>query len=103
MARIYTINEIKEISFPIFKQYPMIKKAYLFGSYVRHEADEQSDLDIIIALDSYDTHSKKIAYGVMVDLEEVFSKQIDVITEENANKIMPKTTNRDKVLIYEQI
>ena len=53
--KIYTIDEIKQLSNQVFRQYPMIKEAYLFGSYARKEADEQSDLDFIIVLDSYDT------------------------------------------------
>lgn len=101
--KIYTIDEIKQLSNPIFRQYPMIKEAYLFGSYARKEANEQSDLDFIIVLDSYDTQSKKFAYCSMVDLEDVFSKQVDVISEENANSIMPRTMERDKVVIYERI
>lgn len=102
-TKIYNLDEIKKLSNPVFQQYPMIKEVYLFGSYARKEADEQSDLDFIIVLDSYDTKSKKYAYCSMIDLEDVFSKQVDVISEENAKQIMPKTMNRDKVIIYERI
>ena len=28
-----------------------VKKAYLFGSFARNEADEQSDIDILVELD----------------------------------------------------
>lgn len=101
--KVYTLDEIKQLSSSVFKQYPMIKEAYLFGSYARDEANEQSDLDFIIVLDSYDTQSKKFAYGSMVDLEDIFSKQVDIMSEENAYKIMPKVMDRDKVRIYERI
>ena len=39
----------------------------------------------------------------MIDLEDVFSKQVDVISEENAKQIMPKSMNKDRVIIYERI
>lgn len=42
-----TIEKIKEIITPICKSYG-IKKAYLFGSYVRGEATEKSNVDIRI-------------------------------------------------------
>ena len=101
--KVYTLDEIKQLSSSVFKQYPMIKEAYLFGSYARDEANEQSDLDFIIVLDSYDTQSKKFAYGSMVDLEDIFFLHLDIMSEENAYKIMPKVMNRDKVRIYERI
>ena len=45
--KIYTFEEIKEITKVIFEKYN-IKKAYLFGSYAREEAKEDSDIDIMI-------------------------------------------------------
>lgn len=33
---------------------------YLFGSYARHEADEESDVDVLIVLDRVDNYSKEI-------------------------------------------
>ena len=41
-----------------FKTKPVLK-AYLFGSYVREEADSQSDVDILVDLD----YSERIGLG----------------------------------------
>lgn len=48
--KIYTIEEIKTITYKIFKKYN-IKEAYIFGSYARGEATRNSDIDIIIKKD----------------------------------------------------
>ncbi len=100
--KIYNIDEIRSISKSIFSQYPNIIRAYLFGSYARNEQTKESDLDFMIVLNSYETKLKKKTYEVGVDLEDIFDKQVDIITEENAAKIMSKNMERDKVLVYER-
>lgn len=42
----YNIEEIKRIILPILQRYG-VKRAGLFGSYVRGEAKERSDIDIL--------------------------------------------------------
>lgn len=37
-----------------------LKGVYLFGSYARNEADEESDMDILIVLDRVDSYSEEI-------------------------------------------
>ena len=39
--KVYTIEEIKEMIYDILKKYG-IEKAYIFGSYARGEANQQS-------------------------------------------------------------
>jgi Predicted nucleotidyltransferases len=51
-----------------FKSSPVLK-AYLFGSYVRGDADNQSDIDILVDLD----YSQKIGlrfFQMKIDLEK---------------------------------
>ena len=38
-----------------------LKEIYLFGSYARNEADEESDVDVLIVLDRVDDYSMEIA------------------------------------------
>lgn len=47
---IYTINQIREKSKNIFDKQDFVKEAYLFGSYARGEATENSDIDFMIVL-----------------------------------------------------
>ena len=52
--KIFTFEEIKNIVRPILKKY-RAEKAILFGSYARKEANENSDIDImVIGGDSFD-------------------------------------------------
>ena len=76
---IYTIDEIKERAFPVIQKYN-IPAMYLFGSYARGEATEESDLDFLV--DTTDTGlTSLLALGALYcDLEEVFQKSIDLIT-----------------------
>lgn len=38
-----------------------LRGVYLFGSYARNEADEESDLDILIVLDRVDSYAREIS------------------------------------------
>ena len=45
--KIYTFEEIKRIVNPILQKY-RAEKGILFGSYARKDADENSDIDIMV-------------------------------------------------------
>ena len=45
--KVFTIEEIVSLVKPIAEKYG-IKEIYLFGSYARGEADEDSDLDFLV-------------------------------------------------------
>ena len=49
--KIYTLEEIKKVVTPVLKK-GGAQKAIVFGSYARGDADEYSDLDIIIIKDT---------------------------------------------------
>jgi len=44
---IYTIEKIKDVVKPIADKYS-VQSVYLFGSYARGDADENSDLDFLV-------------------------------------------------------
>ncbi|MBS1528053.1 MAG: nucleotidyltransferase domain-containing protein, partial [Bacteroidetes bacterium] len=55
-----------------------VKKAYVFGSYSRGEADETSDIDILVELD----HSMPIGmkYFTYADnLQSLLKKKVDIV------------------------
>lgn len=77
-----------------------VKKAYLFGSYARNEADKNSDLDILVELD----HSRPIGmkfFGYQVELEDLLKLKVDLVSVEGLSKYVKSFVDKDRVLIYE--
>ncbi len=76
---IYTIEEIKNIVFPIAEEYNL-KAVYLFGSYARGTANEKSDIDLLIDTEGSGIKSLFQLGAVYCAFEEAFGKEIDLIT-----------------------
>lgn len=74
---VYKIEEIAERVRPIAERYG-ISKVYLFGSYARGEATEESDVDLLV--DAENVRGLFALGGVYTDLEEVLNKKIDLVT-----------------------
>lgn len=92
-------TEIKKRSREIFEDNDFVKKVYLFGSYARGDANEKSDIDFLIET------NREVGlefFGLYDYLQEEFKKSVDVITVEEAMKIMGSHIEKDKVLIYER-
>ena len=55
-----------------------LKGVYLFGSYARREAGEESDIDVLIVLDRVDRYSEEIEWTseLVSDLSLSFGKSI---------------------------
>jgi hypothetical protein len=73
-----TTEQIKQTVSEYFKDKP-VKKVYLFGSYARGEANEESDVDLLVDLD----YSEKIGwqfYGWHEELKNLFNKKVDVVS-----------------------
>lgn len=100
--KIYTLDEIKNIAQPVFASYDSIERAYLFGSYARNEATRKSDLDFMVVLKNDEVESFKDELRVSSDLMEAFDKHVDTINNFEVYQIMPRTFERDKILIYEK-
>ena len=76
---VYTIQEIKNKVLPILEKY-RITAMYLFGSYARGDATEESDLDFLIDTTGTELTSLLRLGALYCDLEEAFQKPIDLIT-----------------------
>lgn len=78
-----------------------VKKAYVFGSYARNEANAASDIDILVELD----HSKPIGmkfFTYTTELEQLLHKKVDLITIEGLSRHVKPLIEKDKILIYER-
>jgi predicted nucleotidyltransferase len=81
-----------------FKTKPVLR-AYLFGSYGREEADEQSDVDILVDLD----YSAKIGLGFVqmkLELEDLLDKKVDLVSSGGLSKYIKPIIDNEKRLIY---
>lgn len=76
---IYTIEEIKSRVLPVIQKYN-IPAMYLFGSYTRGEATEESDLDFLVDTTGTRLTSLLSLGELYCDLEEIFQKEIDLVT-----------------------
>lgn len=83
-----------------FRTRPVLK-AYLFGSYVRGEADMQSDIDILVDLD----HTKTIGLQFIqmkLDLEKILNSKVDLVSSNGLSKYIKPIIDGEKQLIYAQ-
>ncbi|ANI90788.1 hypothetical protein A9P82_13390 [Arachidicoccus ginsenosidimutans] len=102
---VLTIEQIKETVQDYFKDKP-VKKVFLFGSYARNEAANESDVDLLIDLDK----TQKIDWSILGwsgDLQKKFQNNVDVITnvekpEHTSNWNFIKRINKEKFLLYEK-
>ena len=76
---VYTIQEIRSKVLPILVKY-RIPAMYLFGSYARGDATEDSDIDFLIDTSGTELTSLLRLGALYCDLEEAFQKPIDLIT-----------------------
>ena len=91
---LYSIDEIKHIITPIAIKYKL-KAVYLFGSYARGTANENSDIDLLV--DTTDTDLDTLfRLGALYDeISNAFTKEIDMITVSSLEQ--PAIRNSDIV------
>ena len=72
---IYTLERIKDIVSPIANKYN-VQSIYLFGSYARGEANENSDLDFLVF--GGENFKATNIFALAEDLRIAFQKPVDV-------------------------
>ncbi|MDE6731787.1 MAG: nucleotidyltransferase domain-containing protein [Oscillospiraceae bacterium] len=104
---VYKIEEIAERVRPVAEQYKL-SKVYLFGSYARGEATEESDVDLLVGAEN--VHGFAFG-GLYNDLQEALGKELDLITlrglysEYRTDWLSVRLRNaieRDRRLIYDE-
>ena len=81
-----------------FKTRPVLK-AYLFGSYVRGNADSSSDIDILVDLD-YDQRIGLQFIQMKIDLEKLLNNKVDLVSSNGISKYIKPIVDKEKLLIY---
>jgi predicted nucleotidyltransferase len=76
-----------------------VLKAYLFGSYVRGDADNQSDIDILVELD-YDQKIGLKFIQMKIDLEYLLNTKVDLVSSNGLSEYIRPLIDNEKKLIY---
>lgn len=73
---VYSFEEIADRVRPIAEKYGL-RSVYLFGSYARGDADEDSDIDLLV--DAENVHGFRF-FGMYDDFCMAFEKEVDMVT-----------------------
>lgn len=92
-----TVDNIKKIVSKLGEKYGF-KNAYLFGSYAKNTATEDSDVDIIIdrgRVATYDAY-----YNLHKDLTEALGKEVDLLATDGVRPLFYELIKNDRILLY---
>ena len=67
----------------------------IFGSVVRGEAGPESDIDLLVQLGS--TTSSWFPAGLVLDLEELLGRRVEIVTEKALNPYLRERVLREAV------
>lgn len=77
---VYTFEEIADKVRPIAEKYGL-KNVWLFGSYARGDANDDSDIDLLVEDEDKDNkHGLFWLGGVYGDFCDAFDKEVDMVT-----------------------
>ena len=100
MSAVITLDEIKELVTPVMKQFP-VKTLILYGSYARNEAQEESDIDLVV-----DSNDELLGWGLcslLGELAEVLPKSFHCYEKSmviNSGELF-NNIQRDGIILYE--
>ena len=105
---IYTIEELKQKIEPIARKYD-IPAVYIFGSYARNEATENSDVDVLIDRKGSKIVSMFDLGALYNDLDEELGIGLDLITEDSLSQddfkrrtpCFLENLQKERVAVYE--
>lgn len=90
------IEEIKRKILPILQRYE-VKKVGLFGSCVRGEMREDSDIDILVQIE------KDISLfdfvGIKLEIEEALERKIDLVEYSTIKPLLKERILKEQVVI----
>lgn len=84
-----------------FRQEP-VERAWIFGSFSRMEERPDSDIDILIDLDSSAKVGLLYFAGIINRLQERLGRNVDLVVNGSIKPFALESINRDKVLVYER-
>ena len=95
--RMLTQDEIREAVRMVASKYN-IENVYLFGSYARGDATEDSDFDLRVVGGDIPTMFR--LSGLYIDFEEALGKRVDVVMTDSMSESFYELIKDEEVLIY---
>lgn len=88
-------NEIKKKLIAVLRKYS-VKRAALFGSIVRGELTEESDIDLLIEFEG--RRSLLDLAGLKLELQELLGRRVDVLTYRSLHPLL-----KEKILSEQEV
>ena len=96
--KVFTITDIKALVKPIAEKYN-VDEIYLFGSYARDEANQNSDLDFLVF--GGQNFKLTMIFSLAEELRAILNKKVDVfeINEINRDSEFYKTIMKERLRV----
>ena len=98
MPGIYTVPQLRETLTPVFARFG-VKRAVLFGSYAKGQADEGSDVDLLV-----DSGLRGLRFvGLLDDVQRAVGKDVDLfdVAHIQAGSRIDREIRETGVTVYE--
>ena len=93
---VYDVIKIKSLILQVLKK-NNVKKAALFGSIVREEATEKSDVDLLVEFEG--KKSLLDLVGLKLELQEILNRKVDVLTYDSLHPLLKDIILNEQVVI----
>ena len=90
------IEELKKTLVDVLRKHD-VKKAALFGSIVRGEAADESDIDLLVEFEG--RKSLLDLAGLKLDLQEIVRRRVDVLTYKSLHPLLKERILREQEVI----
>lgn len=91
------ISEIKQVAQELGKEYG-VKNIYLFGSYAKNQATNQSDVDLRI--DKGKIFGLFALSAFRIALQKRLGKKVDLLTSDSLDKRFLHKIRSEEILLY---
>ena len=95
-----TLDYIREVVEPLGEEY-QVKKIWLFGSYAKGTANEDSDVDLLIEKKDGVPFTLLTLSSLRQDATEALDRPVDIVTTSGADAFFLDEISKSEVLLYE--